>query len=170
MLYMSSLLLPNILFAIENGPEFYLDLKAWQYISLISKHSNKWNSLSKLQFMMYTPTQTNISNHGKSKINDNNVVTISGIIKKMNTHQNNTRVHKQFVTTVYIYTYIYYYISCMTWHIHKHGDKTTILIHQRRASLSLLTFCRWRHNVLLMTSESNHSTWQVSHEHVKIDI
>ena len=32
--------------------------------------------------IMYTPTQTNISNHGNSKINDNNVVTSSGIIKK----------------------------------------------------------------------------------------
>ena len=41
-----------------------------------------------------------------------------------------------------------------------YDGKHTILIHQLRVSLALFTFCWWRHNLLLMTSQCNRATWQ----------
>ena len=117
---------------------------------------------------MYAPSQTNISNHGnnKKRKNDNNVVTSSGIITKMNTHQNNTWVHKQCVTTVYIYIYI---ILFLTWHtifigmaIKRWSSYINVVSSYLclRSAGDVTMYCWWRQKAITRPDKWDASTWK----------
>ena len=68
-----------------------------------------------------------------------------------NKHQNNRWAHKQFVKSVHILLYFLYDMMNPWITI-----KTMIFTHRPRVSLSQFTFCWWRHNRLLMTSQMHY--------------
>ena len=66
-----------------------------------------------------------------------------------NKHQNNTRVSTETVRHKCIY--IILFLKCHSVSIN--DDKTTIFTHGPRVSNARFSFCCWRHNRLLMTSQ-----------------
>ena len=86
-----------------------------------------------------------------------------------NKYQNNTRVSAE--TVRHESTYI---ILFLTRHkVSINDDKTTIVTHRPHASLAGFSFCWWRHNRLLMTSQWPDScdaiTWTVISNSLDID-
>ena len=86
-----------------------------------------------------------------------------------NKHQNNTRVSAE--TVCHGSTYI---ISFLTWHNESiNEDKNTIFTRRLRVLLAQFSFCWWRHNRLLMTSQWPHNcdaiTWIVISNSLDID-
>ena len=86
-----------------------------------------------------------------------------------NKHQNNNRVSTE--TVCHESTYM---IVFLTRHTNPQTMKTTtVLAHRHNLSLALMTFCRWRHNWLLMTSQlrdnCDASTWIVIFNSLDID-